>query len=477
MSNVRQGIIDRANSGDIDGYSATEFSLDSPTAVVKNPGPSGDVRPTEPPKDRIEEFRTLADTDPHVGEGIDTLVDFLVGSGFSIKPANVPGTDTDQTDEDIGDFKLMVETSTFETVLSDWVWHALVDGTGFLEIVVEDDVFKPKVLPTQKIEIETDEYGDIEQYIMETSGDGDDITFEPSDIAILRFHKHPSEDFGHSILERCQEQADMLRDMEIDMSRFIATKAYPPILWKLGTEQRPWNESQIEEWLEEVQRIEPESMLAVGHDVEHDSVGVSASSAASGAMNLEETFKHLQSRIAAALGVPAFLLNMDTDVGRNLSVSIMPKFDRRIQRYRARIRQAIRHQIFVSILAEGDVENYDELPPQFEFGQHSSEEERLEADTAIKLVNNGLLTFEAAAKRIGIDPETELPDNDGIENIDDHVELLGRIAGRGDSIQNPDGGAPSETGGGADTSGREVKSRQQPERDSEDGRNKQGVTA
>ncbi len=474
MGNVRKAIIERAARGEIDGYDApTTFSLDQPTGVIKQVNPAtGEVRPSEPPEDRIEEFRILADTDPHVGEAIDTLVDFLVGSGFNIQPANIPGTDTEQTDEDIGDFKYLIETSTFETVLIDWVWHALVDGTGILEVVVEDDVFKPKVLPTEKIEIQTDEFGDIVGYIMEGEGD-DDIEFEPYDLAILRFHRHPGEDFGHSLLERAQEQADMLRDMEIDMARFIATKAYPPILWKLGTEDRPWNEAQIEDWLEEVENIEPESMLAVGHDVDHDSVGVNASSSASGAMNLEDTFKHLQSRIAAAIGVPAFLVNMDVDAGRNESVAVMPAFDRRIQKYRSYIKQAIRHQVFVSILAD-DPETYDELPPDFEFGQHSSEEDRLDADMAIKLVNNGLLTFEAAAKRIGIDPETELPQED---EIDEHVELISLLAGRGDDIQNSEGGAPTDTGGGADSAGGEVKSRQNPERDSSDGRNQQDVSA
>jgi len=475
MGTVRQGIIKRANRGDLDGYAATEFSLDAPTAVIKQVNAStGEVETTEPPEERIEDFRTIADTDPHIGEGVDTLVDFLVGSGYNIKPANISGTDTEQTDEDIGDFKYMLETSTFETVLHDWVWHALVDGTGFLEIVVEDDKFKPKVLPGERIEIQTDEFGDIVKYILETDGDGDDIEFEPSDLAILRFHKHPGEDFGHSLLERAEEQADMLRDMEIDMARFVATKAYPPILWKLGSEERPWSEQQITNWLDEVRAVEPDSMLAVGHDVEHDSVGVNATSSGVGAMNLEGTFKHLQSRIAAALGVPAFLLNMDTEVGRNESVSVMPKFDRRIQRYRAVIKSAVRHQIFISILAD-DPETYDELPPDFEFGQHSSEEERLEVDKAIKLVNNGLLTFEAAAKRIGIDPETELPQED---EIDEHVELIGRLAGRGDNIQNPEGGSPTNTGGGAQSAGREVKSRDKPESDeSEQGRPQEDVTA
>ena len=480
MGKVADQIQERMARGDY----ATEFALDSPKGVVKRAGGAGggsEPRPTEAPENKIEEFRAIADTDPHVAEAIDTLVDYLVGSGFNIEPANIPGTDTDQTDEDISDLKFLIETSPFERVLSEWVWHALVDGTAFLEIVVEDDQFKPKVLPTEKMSIQTDEFGRTTGYLMEdenASGGDSEIEFDPYDLAVLRFHKHPGEDFGHSIIERCHEQADMLRDMEIDMARFIATKAYPPILWKLGEEERPWTEDEIDGFLESVQEIEPESMLAVGHDVDHDVVGVTSTSSDQGAMKLEGHFRHLQKRIASAIGVPAYLLNIDTEMNGALGQVVMPKFDRRIQRYRMIIRHAVRYQVFVSILGENNPEDYDEIVPEFEFGQHSSEEERLEADMAIKLVNNNLLTFEAAARRIGLDPEEELPENAQNLSGDDQLMLLQALSGSGDQIQNPDGGAPTSTGGGAESAGGEATTRQNPADDhsGSDSRNQKSAT-
>ncbi|QCC55504.1 phage portal protein [Natronorubrum bangense] len=450
------------------------FALDAPRAVIKRPaGAGGRPEVSEPPEQKISDYRLIANMDPHIGESIDTLVDYLVGSGFSIQPANIPFTDQEQTDEDIAAFKLLIETSEFETVLYEWVWHALVDGTAFLEIVVEDDVFKPKLLPTERMKIQTDDKGEIIEYLMEREDGGDDIKFGPYDIAHLTFHKHPGEDFGHSLIERIEEQANFLRDMEIDLARFISTKAYPPVIWKCGTEERPWNDTQIEEWLDTVEMIEPESMIAVGHDVDHEVVGVTSTSTSAGMLNLDSTFAHLQKRIAAGLGIPAFLLNMDADVGRNDSITLMPKFDRRIQRYRSIIKNAIRYQIFVSILGENNPEDYDELPPDYVFGEHSSDEGRLEIDSAIKLFNEGFLTREAFAQRVGIDPETELPDESELVEI---VGLLQDLRGAGDSIQNPNGGSPTSTGSGAESAGREVRSRQNPERDSSGGRRQRDVS-
>ncbi|WP_241430579.1 phage portal protein [Natronorubrum sulfidifaciens] len=467
MSDVKAAMMKRAADGRIG------FMLEQPRAVIKRPsGTSGRPEVSEPPEQNIERYRVIADMDPHVGESIDTLVDYLVGSGFSIHPANIPFTDQEQTDEDIAQFKQLIETSEFETVLYEWVWHALVDGTAFLEIVVEDDVFKPKLLPTERMKIQTDEFGVVEEYLMEREDGGDDIQFNPYDIAVLTFHKHPGEDFGHSLIERIEEQANFLRDMEIDLARFISTKAYPPVIWKCGTEERPWNDEQIEAWLDTVEAIEPESMIAVGSDVEHEVVGTSSTSSSAGMLNLDSTFAHLQKRIAAGLGVPAFLLNMDVDVNRNTSIAVMPKFDRRIQRYRSIIKNAIRYQIFVSILGHPNPEDYTELPPDFEFGEHSSDEGRLEIDAAIKLFNEGFLTREAFAQRVGIDPETELPDESELAEI---VGLLQELRGAGDAIQNPAGGRPTDTGSGAESAGGEVKSRQNPERDSSGGRNQRDV--
>lgn len=452
MTTVSQRMVEM-----VDGSDDYEFAADSPTAVVRQGGGGSGPRPAQPPAQNIEDFRLIADTDPHVGEAVDTLVDYLVGSGFSITPANVPGTDTEQTDEDIAELKRLVEVSKFESVLADWVWHALVDGTAFLEIVVENDYFRPKVLPTEDMEIKTDEFGNIQQFI-QNGADGSEIEFDPHEIAILRFHRHPDEDFGHSIIEGVQEQADILRDMEIDTARFVATKAYPPILWKCGTEERPWSETQINSWLNEIENIEPESMLAVGHDVDHDVVGATSTSSTAGAMRLEPTFEHLLRRIATGVGVPADLLNADTLNGNGLQAA-MSKFDRRIQRYRMIISQAVRFQIFPSILSDARASEFGDLPPEFEFGKHSSEEERLDAQMAINLVNNGLLTREAAAKRLGIDPEKELPQD---ADLQEHIQTINQLAGRGDDIQNPDGGSPTDTGGGTQSPGREVQSRDSP---------------
>lgn len=450
------------------------FALDSPKAVLKQVGSTDrKPRPTDAPAARIREMRAIRRTDPHVAEMVNTLVDYLVGSGFNVAPMNIPYTQEAQTPEEIADFKKLIEMGLTDEILYEWVDVGVTDGTAFLEIVVEDDVFKPKVLPTLLMSIVTDEFGVVTGYQMENQSGGDPIEFEKGDLAVLKFHRVPGEDFGRSLVEPIAEHANMLRDMEIDLARFVATKAYPPILWNLGTEERPWSKLEMKKWLDDLADIEPTSMIAAGHDVQHEVVGVTSTSSTAGALNLDSTFEHLLLRMHTGMGVPKFLSD-DSGAGRNTSVAVMPKFDRRIQRYRRIIRSVIRHQVFKSILvADGEIDEYTELLPDFEFGQHSSEEERLETAEAIMMFNAGFLTREAAAERMGIDPETELPDEAELGEI---IAILQDLAGRGDAAQNPDGGSPTKTGTGVQSPGREVKSRDNPERTSDRSRPKRDVS-
>jgi hypothetical protein len=263
----------------------------------------------------------------------------------------------------------------------------------------------------------------------------------------------------------------MLRDMEFDYARFVATKAYPPILWTLGTEEEQWSEDQIDGWLETVNSIEPDSMLAAPHDVDHDTVGVTSTSSSAGAMKLEGTFEHLQNRISTGLGVPALILNMDASTGE--ATASMPSFKRRITRLQNVVKNAVEQQIFKSLLVEGALEEFDGVIPEFNFGEHSNAEDRLEIDKLIKLYQTGMLTRESFAERAGIDPEVELPSPD--ELTEEIIPLITSLAGTGDSIQNPDGGSPTDTGTGAESAGGEVTSRE-GSRDESNQRNRQGVT-
>lgn len=438
------------------------FALDSPKGAVTGGAGGEDPRPEEPPDQRIEEFRTIYNTDPHVGEAVDKMVDYLVGSGFSIHPRNVPYTDTEQTDEDIAEMKQLIELSSFNQDLVEWVRRAVVDGTAFLELVWDEETneFNPTLLPTLDVSIVPDEFGNDAGYELDVEGEDEPIEYGKYDVACLRFNPHPTEMWGRSFIERAQEQADMLRDMEIDLARFISTKAYPPILWKLGDADNNihWSEDQVDGWLDMVESVEPDSMLAAGDDVDHEVVGTTSTSSSQGVMNLQSTFTHLETRVATAFGLPAFLLNVDGPNTANNEIAQMPSFDRRIQKLRIYIQNAIERQIFRSLLGHPDPEEYDDMLPRFEFGEHSSEEERLETDEAIKLFNMGFLTREAFAERVGIDPEIEMPDENTLMN--EIIPIIQELQGSGDNIENPEGGAPTDTGTGEDSAGGEVKSRE-----------------
>lgn len=481
-----------------------EFFTESPKGVIKaeQSGGAGNDRAAEAPEKEIDAHREVAYGDPHVHEAVYTLLDWIVGDGFTIRPRSfeealengtgeiaaevAQGGDIEQTADPeyqksiAAKLERLMQASRFWSTFNDWVYYALVDGHAFMELVVEDGRFEPRLLPTKDMKRKTDKYGRVTQYKLKKpegggggSGGDNDVKYKPHEVAELYFQKEPTDDFGRSFIEPIAEAADILRDMELDYARFVATKAYPPILWKLGTDEEKWTPEQMEAWLDTVESIEPDSMLAAGHDVETDVVGVTSTSSTAGAMRLEDTFQHFQDRIITGLGVPAIIMNMSQgSAGQAEAVAMMPSFKRRVKRLQNIIKTEVEQQILRSLVYNSLESAEGGMVPEFEFGEYSSVEERLDADTAIMLLNNGLLKPEAAARRAGIDPDSELPD---LWDSNDLLAVLEALASLGDSIQNPEGGSPTRTGGGAESPGGEVTSRQNPGGD-EDGRKRKSVT-
>lgn len=472
------------SSGNADFYAETEKGV---LRTVQDSADSASQRSVAPPKDEIETHREIAYTDPHVHEGLETLIDWIVGDGFNIQPRRfitpmeTPGqaeSREDPAQQQVPKLRRLMQNSPFWRVFNDWVRYGIIDGHSFMQIVVEDGIFKPKLLPTERMHRDLDEKHNIEGYILEPPDGGPDddeaTEFAPHEIAELYFRKEAIDEFGRSFVEPVKEQADMLRDMEIDYARFVATKAYPPILWKLGDDEHNWTQDQVEAWMDNVQSIEPDSMLAAPHDVDTEIVGTTSTSSTAGAMRLEDTFLHFQNRIVTGLGVPALLMNMDPGAsGQASATAMMPAYKRRITRLQNIVKSAVEDQILKSLIVESaGYEEFDGVVPEFEFGEYSSAEKRLEVDKILRLLNNGMLRPEAAAERLGIDME-ELPD---IWDGADLMTVLNALSGTGDNIQNPQGGSPTDTGGGTESAGGEVTSRQDPTADSTSGRNRQSVT-
>jgi hypothetical protein len=457
--------------------SVTSFALENQKGAIRRSQGGKKPRPRQPPTKKIKNSRNLVDNDPHLAEGIGTLVDYLVGEGVFVGPRNIPYTDAQLTSQDIAKLRELVETSRFNVELTNWVRHALIDGTSYLEINWDEKkVFKPRLLPPERMQIQTNKFGDVTGYIMDSEGEKGEVKFEKYDVAHLGFWKHPEDDYFQPITDRVDEQVDILRDMEIDLARFVATKAFPPILWKLGSEESEWNSAEIQGWMDEVAQIEPESMLVGPHDVEAESVAANENSSGSGggALHLQPTFEHFEKRITTGLGLPSLLLNGSSD-GQSGDVAKMPKFDRRIQRLRTTIRDAIENQILRSLYYHPNAKkNEGKIVPKIEFGTHSSEEERLEVDNALKLFNNGFLNREAFAERVGIDPEVEMPSKSELQS--EIIPIIQQLAQKGDNIQNSEGGSPTDSGGGAESAGGEVKKRQEPDKPvDDDSRNKRDV--
>jgi len=139
---------------DIPEEENADFYTDSPKGVIREENNSGGVggdRAAEAPEDKIQEHRDIAYTDPHVNEGIMTILDWVVGDGYNLSMPNyesamesgAAGDAADSAQGELGqnessgntDFqrvKTLLRQSEFWKVFVDWVRYAAIDGHALL---------------------------------------------------------------------------------------------------------------------------------------------------------------------------------------------------------------------------------------------------------------------------------------------------------------------------------------------------------
>jgi hypothetical protein len=133
---------------------APEFVVDSPKGAIVDTNTSGtggtnytDDRTVEPPQEQFEENRLVYETDPHVGHAVEVVLDWLLADGYNLSERNIAGYDEDLDPEDVAAFRFLLENSNFNQKLNELIENAAVEGHGYMELVVNEETFEPRILP------------------------------------------------------------------------------------------------------------------------------------------------------------------------------------------------------------------------------------------------------------------------------------------------------------------------------------------
>lgn len=344
----------------------------------------GKGKERERPIDDRDLYWNIFRTDPLVGACIEFTKSFIIGAGLKVTVV-----DRDGNEQDIPEFNDIIRRSKVRSITSMFLIDALVDGTGYFEKLMSKDggeLNKINVVPARTMVVYRDQKGVIEKYVQELGeSESDYVDYKPSEIVAYRNRALSGSPYGRSDVEPVTEASEILRDMMIDLANFISTKAYAPIVWKLGTAENPWSKAQVDAWADDRADVEPGDQISVQGDVGHDVVGVGDN-----AFDIKPYLTFFASLVVSGLRVPATLTSVITDIGQFTADSQTNAYTRRINDIRVELSELLEVELFDYIIKYNGYG--DELRSKVEWLKHDGESVRLEVNNAVQLVQNSIIS-------------------------------------------------------------------------------------
>jgi hypothetical protein len=332
-------------------------------------------------------------TDALAGAGIDYTINFVCGAGFDVRILDDEGNE-----QDLPWFDKMLRNSKPKQKTIEFLKDGLIEGDGYMylqESETADDWYAGfDVIPATQVRIERDEFNNIKQFVQEVGqGEDDYPTFEPNRVAHYRNRPISGEAYGRSDIEPIVEASEILRDMQIDLANFISTKAYPPILWKLGNSEQPWGANLVEEWAKTREEIEPGDQISVQGDVSYEAVGVSSET-----LDVQPYLLFFASLVVSGLRVPAALTSLIKDMGQFTADSQANAYARRINDLRQQLAEILEVDVFNRILRQNNAGQYH---AEVVWRKHDDEAERMAVNNVVQLVQNGIISDTEARESVG----------------------------------------------------------------------------
>ncbi len=338
----------------------------------------------ERPDGNTELYWQIYNTDAIVGACIDFTDMFVIGTGMVVTVI-----DEDGNEVKVPEFDSIIRKSKPNMTMKAFKKDASVQGDGFLEILYSEDkgmITGFQVTPAPSMRVERDGHGVVTGYVQEL---GDEVEFSPDEIVHYRNNWISGEAYGRSDVEKVTEVSEILRDMIIDLSNFISTKAYPPIVWMFGTPDKPWNPDDIESFMDDREEVEPGDQIGIQGDMDAKAIGVAGES-----LNIEPYLTFFASMIVSGLKVPATLTSVITGIGQFTADAQANAYTRRINEIRMELSELLEVELFDEIIR---VNGYgDKLRSKVTWKKHDDEQLRMAVNNLIQLVQNSVISPEEA---------------------------------------------------------------------------------
>lgn len=367
----------------------------------------------EEPDFDMEDIENAYNTDSYVRQGVDKYVDQIFKEGYSFYGKDVntveylklrleyiaeaTGTPTNQFLMDIaedlvkyGNCMIVKSRSNDVNVLPQGV---NVQGLGGKDPVVGYFCANPSTMTVMR-----DEHGVITKWKQET--DAGEQEFNPEDVIHFYYKRPKGNAYGTSFLVPVLDDIRALRQAEENVLKMMYRNIYPFHHVKVGTEDQPGTEKEVDKIIEEINNMDVEGGIVTTERVTITPI------ASDKVIDAEPYLRYMEDRVFSGMGIPAIMWGRGDTANRSTGDNMTSEMADRIRAITKIIEMFFNSFIVKELLMEGGYDpvlNPDQVA-ELKFHDNDVDVKIKKEVHAIYKYEHNAITEDEMRELLGMDP-------------------------------------------------------------------------
>lgn len=367
----------------------------------------------EEPDFDMEDIENAYNTDSYVRQGVDKYVDQIFKEGYSFYGKDVntveylklrleyiaeaTGIPTNQFLMDIaedlvkyGNCMIVKSRSNDVNVLPQGV---NVQGLGGKDPVVGYFCANPSTMTVMR-----DEHGVITKWKQET--DAGEQEFNPEDVIHFYYKRPKGNAYGTSFLVPVLDDIRALRQAEENVLKMMYRNIYPFHHVKVGTEDQPGTEKEVDKIIEEINNMDVEGGIVTTERVTITPI------ASDKVIDAEPYLRYMEDRVFSGMGIPAIMWGRGDTANRSTGDNMTSEMADRIRAITKIIEMFFNSFIVKELLMEGGYDpvlNPDQVA-ELKFHDNDVDVKIKKEVHAIYKYEHNAITEDEMRELLGMDP-------------------------------------------------------------------------
>lgn len=314
----------------------------------------------EEPDFDMEDIENAYDTDSYVRQGVDKYVDQIFKEGYSFYGkdtntvdylklrleyiAEATSTPTNQFLMDIAEDLVKYGNCMIVKSRSNDV-NLLPESTNIQGLAGKDPVVGYFCANPSTMTVMRDEHGVVTKWKQET--DAGEQEFNPEDVIHFYYKRPKGNAYGTSFLVPVLDDVRALRQAEENVLKMMYRNIYPFNHVKVGTEDQPGTESEVDKIIEAINNMDVEGGLVTTERVTITPI------ASDKVIDAEPYLRYLEDRVFSGMGIPAIMWGRGDTANRSTGDNMTSEMADRIRAITKIIEMFFNSFIVKELLMEG----------------------------------------------------------------------------------------------------------------------------